>query len=507
MKPEPQTHVCAVITEVSVAAARDAIKQSAAVADMIELRLDYLRDFDFSRPDHLQQLLDENPLPVILTCRDAEEGGMQKIEDDLRYRLLSAGASQFADYCDIEAAHYERFVRLVPDVSRLIVSHHDFTGTPETIERTYEQLTRLPAAVHKIATRANTLTDALPTFRLLERATVEHRRLIAIAMGESGLITRLLGPSWGSFLTYGALESKRGSAPGQISCDDLRNLYRIGEITRETAVTGIIGKPVGHSVSPAMHNAAFSSQALDYRYLPLEVADLEGFFRRFVRPASRELDWNLRGFSVTIPHKVAVIPLLDEIERTAAAIGAVNTVVVEGERLLGFNTDASGALAPLLRAGDLKGQRCGVIGAGGAARAVTYGLQQHGAIVTIYARDNEKAKILAEFFDCSSSTLDALTADRPEILINTTPVGMLGHGEGESPVPPGALKTARLVYDLVYNPVETQLLKEARAAGCETIGGLEMLIAQAALQFALWTGTRPDAQVMRRSALLALHRP
>ena len=504
--PDRKPKICAVIAEESLAAAKEAIGRAAAVADLIELRLDYLRDFDFSRLDHLRQLLEEKPLPVILTCRDVEEGGVQKIDDELRYRLLCEGARQIADYCDIEAAHYERFVSYSPDISRLIVSYHDFTGTPDTLERIYEQLIRQPAAVCKIATRANTVTDTLMTFRLLRRAAADNRTLLALAMGEAGLITRLLGPSRGSFLTFGALESDRRSAPGQVSCVDLRDLYRLGKITRETTVTGILGKPVGHSVSPAIHNSAFAARGLDFVYLPIEVEDLDEFFTRFVRPASREIDWDMRGFSVTIPHKVAVIPLLDEVDEIAAAIGAVNTVVVDGDRLTGYNTDASGATVPLLGALPLTGRRCGVIGAGGAARAVVYGLCRQGAEVTIYARDREKVKSLAAYFDCSASTLDALEADRPEILINTTPVGMHGHSEEESPVPPDALKTQPVVYDLIYNPVETRLLREARAAGCQTIGGLDMLIAQAALQFELWTGSKPDTQVMKQAALLALRR-
>jgi 3-dehydroquinate dehydratase / shikimate dehydrogenase len=504
MMPEPKPRICAVVAEESVAAATRALERAASEADLIELRLDYLLDFDFCRVDQLRQILGAKPLPVILTCRDINEGGAQKIDDEVRYRLLVEGARQFADYCDIEAAHFEKLATFSPDLSKLIVSYHDYKETPDSVDALYERLTRLPAAIHKIATRANTASDSLFAFQLLERAKKDQKCLIAIAMGEAGLLTRLLGPSRGSWLTYGALEETRQSAPGQVSCADLKTLYRIGNLTGETQITGIIGEPVSHSASPAIHNSAFSALKLDFVYLPIEVDHLGDFFARFVTPSSREMDWNLRGLSVTIPHKVAVMPLLDEVDEVAAAIGAVNTVVVDGGRLLGYNTDASGAMKPLLRALSLKGARCSVIGAGGAARAVLYGLVNQGAEVTVFARDRQKARALADTFQCGLAPLESLERIEADVLINATPIGMQGHSRGHSPVRLAALPPPRVVYDLVYNPLETRLLREARMAGCQTIGGLDMLIDQAALQFELWTGQAPNHDVMREAALKTL---
>jgi len=499
--PDSASQVCAVITEETIDAARAAMKQASAVADLIELRLDYLRDFDFGDASALASLLEGKPLPVIITCRASTEGGRKHVDDKVRLRLLIEGARQFADYCDIEAAHYAQASALSPDISRLIVSYHNFDETPVDIDAVYDRLIVLPAAVHKIVTRANTITDSLAIFNLLERVRGEGRRLIAIAMGQAGIITRVLGPSRGSFLTYGSLASGKESAEGQLTCEELIDLYRIRRLSRGTSITGIIGSPVAHSASPAMHNRAFAELDLDFVYLPFEVNGVDEFFGRFVSPATRELDWNLRGLSVTIPHKSAVIPLLDEVNETASKVGAVNTVVVSEGRLIGYNTDVRGAMEPLEKVCELNGENCGVIGAGGAARAVISGLLERGARVRVFARNSRAAKSMSESFGVAVSPIESLASSDVRVVINTTPVGMRGHSEGSTPLPGDALQGRLIVYDLVYNPLETKLLIDARAAGCRTISGLEMLIAQAALQFELWTGEKPPIGTMRSAAL------
>jgi 3-dehydroquinate dehydratase / shikimate dehydrogenase len=499
--PDTAARVCAVITEQTVSAARARLKQAAQVADMIEVRLDCLQDFDFTRPENLRSLLEEKPLPVIITCRAVAEGGRQMIDDPVRLRLLVEGARNWADYCDIEAAHYEQAERLAPDLSRLILSYHNFEKTPPDLNELYERLCLLPAAVHKIVTRANSVTDTLSVFHLLDRARGDGRNLIALAMGEPGVITRIMGPSRGSYLTYGSMAYGAESAAGQLTCRELKSVYRVHELSRETAITGIIGRPVSGSASPAMHNAAFKALGLDSVYLPIEVDDLADFFSRFVREESRALDWRLRGLSVTIPYKTAVIPLLDEVDETAIKIGAVNTVVIEGGRLKGYNTDVAGAIAPLENVCALNGESCGVIGAGGAARAVVYGLIERGARVTLFARDTVKAQALADSAGIPVYPVESLDASDVRIVINTTPVGMRGHDESASPVLRAALKGRRVAYDLVYNPLETKFLKDARAEGCQTVGGIEMLVAQGALQFELWTGRKAPVELMRDAAI------
>lgn len=497
---ENSTRVCAVITEETIDAARAAIKRAAHVADMIEVRLDYLTDFDFKNLDALRALLQNSSLPAIITCRAISEGGRKKVDDDVRLRLL-AEATRFAEYCDVEASHYEQFLRFSPDTSHLIVSYHDFSGTPANLDAIYDRVTSMPAAVHKIVTRAVNVTDSLASFKLLERARADKRKLIALAMGEAGLITRVLGSAYGSFLTYGSLGTGKESAPGQLSCDELANLYRVHRISRETSVTGIVGSPVAHSASPAMHNRAFAELDLDFVYLPFEVEDLRNFFDHFVRKDIREIGWNLSGLSVTIPHKREVVSLLDEINETARKTGAVNTIVRKDNRLIGYNTDVRGAMEPLERVLPLAGESCAVIGAGGAARAVIFGLIERDARVQVFARNPLRASEVTDSFGVKVSPFESLESSNAQIVINTTPIGMRGHSEGSSPVPRSALAGRAVAYDLVYNPLDTRFLIDARAAGCRTIDGLEMLVAQAALQFELWTGRKPPIDAMRKAAI------
>jgi shikimate dehydrogenase len=264
---------------------------------------------------------------------------------------------------------------------------------------------------------------------------------------------------------------------------------------------GLVGSPVAHSVSPHMHNAAFSARAMDAVYIPLEVGDVRAFILRMAHPRTRELVWNLRGLSVTAPHKSAVMPELDSIEPAAQEIGAVNTIVVEGDALRGYNTDARAALAPLTGLLKLREARVAVVGAGGAARAVLWSLREWCARPTVFARDKERARPTAETFDVPCYALDGARFDNFDLVINTTPLGTRGARETETPVEAFQLRGARAAYDLVYNPRETRFMREARAAGCEIIlGGLPMLVAQAAAQFKLWTGRDAPLEAMTTAA-------
>jgi 3-dehydroquinate dehydratase/shikimate dehydrogenase len=379
---------------------------------------------------------------------------------------------------------------LTPDWSRIIVSHHDFNGVPKDLEEIYERLANSPAAVIKIAVQAYDILDCLPVFQLLDRARSEGREIIAIAMGNAGVATRVLGPSRGSFLTYGTLEDVRATAPGQINARKLRSLYHVDTIDQETMICGLVGLPVIHSVSPRIHNTAFVEERINGVYLPFEVHDAREFCKRMVHPRTRELDWNLRGLSITAPHKQTVMECLDWIEPDAKEIGAVNTVVVENDRLLGYNTDAAGFIDPLLkRFKTLHGARVAIIGAGGAARAAIWALKRRHANVTLFARNPAKAQPLAELFGISCKSLSDASFATYDLVINATPLGSGAHID-QLPATRDQLTGARCVYDLIYNPRDTRLLREAREAGCETLGGLEMLVAQAALQFELWTGKR-----------------
>ncbi len=487
-----QAGICAVITEETMEAARAALREAAACADLAEVRLDYLRDFDFTDPQSLKKLLEDKTIPVIITCRARSEGGRQMVAEDVRLRLLVEGA-QWAEWCDIEYSSFDRVASLSPDYSRMIISYHNFSETPADLENIYAKLSLLPAAVCKIATQANDFADSMTILRLLDRAHGEGRKLIALAMGEAGVITRVMALARGGFLTFGSLGQGRESAPGQLTCRELKQVYRVDYLSPKTTITGIIGKPVSHSASPAMHNAAYGALWLDFVYLPFEVDDLRKFFDT-IRSEP------MRGLSVTIPHKVAVMNFLDEIDETARKIGAVNTIVVRDGRFFGYNTDAAGAMGPLEKICELEGESCAVLGAGGAARAVVYGLVERGAAVTVFARDLGRARPLTESFGVRVLPLAEFSASDARIVINTTPLGMHGHSVGQSAVPRETLRGRSIAYDLVYNPLATRFLYDAKAEGCRIITGLEMLVFQAALQFNLLTGFDVPVELMRRAA-------
>ena len=322
-----------------------------------------------------------------------------------------------------------------------------------------------------------------------------EKPVIILGMGLPGIATRILALSRGALLTFGALKRGAESASGQPTATELRELYRAHQLTKHSEIYGVIGNPIGHSRSPLIHNAALKAVGRDAVYLPLEVDDAPEFIRDFVHPKTKKLDWNLRGLSVTIPHKISVMPHLDFLSPAVQAVGAVNTIIVKGDKLHGDNTDVIGAMKPLEELMDLKGARAAIIGAGGAARAICYGLRQRGASVTIYARDAYKAQTLADEFNAQAASITAFHRNA-DLVINCTPVGMQGHNEGTSPIKADALNNVQLLYDLIYNPLETQLLKDAKAAGCQTLGGMAMLLGQAAEQFRLWTGEEAPLDVM-----------
>ena len=485
------TRICVPVCEKTVEALESAAIRASESADIVELRLDCL-----TAVEGFERVLSRISRPVILTLRPSEQGGYRELDHQTRVSFWTTAPA--TDWWDIESD-----VTPEADWSRVIISHHDFSGVPSDLTQIYERLAATPARVVKIAVQARDVVDCLPVFRLLERARTEGRELIAIAMGNPGLATRVLGPSRGSFLTYAPLAEESATAPGQITAQKIRSVYHVDKIDRETMICGLVGLPVMHSVSPHMHNAAFRGAGMNGVYLPFEVSDVKTFLKRMVHPRTREFDWNLRGLSVTAPHKSAVLECLDWIEPEAKEIGAVNTIVVDDDKLRGFNTDAAGFIEPLREVIALGGLRVAVIGAGGAARAAVWALAKHNATVTLFARDVAKARALGRVFDVSYESLSSASVSGYDLVVNATPLG-----SGELIERTGAtaeqLAGARCVYDLVYNPIETRLLKEACKAGCKTVRGLEMLVAQARNQFELWTGQSPFSEVMYDAAASAL---
>jgi 3-dehydroquinate dehydratase/shikimate dehydrogenase len=326
-------------------------------------------------------------------------------------------------------------------------------------------------------------------------------------MGDIGTPSRILGPKFGAPFTYATFHHERALAPGQLSYEHMMNLYRHNNIKPETAVYGVIADPIGHSLSPQIHNVAFGDKDIDAVYVPFRVpSDTLG---QFIEDVPR---LGIRGLSVTIPHKEAIAKYLTKVDPAVKGIGAVNTVLFKGDEVLGYNTDykaamdclenALGGIAPPNTPSPLKNRKVVVLGAGGVARAVMYGLYRRGAKVTIAGRTRSRAQVLAEQFggrcvDWSARHIDA------DIVINCTPIGMHPNVD-ESPFNKSHLKPSMVVFDTVYNPGSTLLLKEAKAHGCRPVMGTEMFVGQAGLQFSLFTGKQPPLQLMAETLKRAI---
>jgi 3-dehydroquinate dehydratase/shikimate dehydrogenase len=492
--------VCAGTNKLSQSIAR-----AAEIGDLIELRLDCLPED--KRESAWRELVASTSRTIILTLRPAEQGGSDNLSLEGRLQFWSSIENvREGVMFDLELdVITDALANITLDASRVICSHHQFEGVIANIESIYERMAAHPVAVLKIAVHADDATDCLPIFKLIERAQREGREIIAIAMGQAGITTRILGPSRGSFLTFGSLDDETATAPGQLTARELREVYRIDRIDRQTQVFGLIGFPVAHSISPQIHNAAFAETDANAVFIPFEVHDIEAFMGRMVRKASREIDWNVRGFSVTAPHKASVMKHLDWIEPGAQEIGAVNTVVVADDALRGYNTDAPAFLETLRgKVSQIENLRCAIIGAGGAARAVAWGLKNAGAAVSMFARNSATARGIENDFQIAVQELGKANFKGFDVVVNATPLGTLGAHESDTPVHAEELRGVRLAYDLVYNPLETRFMREAKTAGCETMGGLEMLIAQAVAQFKLWTGADPNIATMRIAAAKAL---
>lgn len=498
------TPICVPICAATLAELEAMVVRASSLADIIELRVDCLLEQEVSKfMERVAQIISSVSLPVIITFRPAEEGGHRTLTTLERKEFWQSMKPSPNVLFDIE--YHLATTAAVIRSSNIVCSNHYFEGVPEDMEARYERLAATPARILKIAVHANDTIDCLPVFHLLERAANEGKNLIALAMGEAGLTTRILGPSRGSYLTYGALEVGSGTAAGQPTVEQLRSLYRIDKINRQTQIFGLVGSPVMQSISPHVHNSAFEVEGVDAVYIPFEVKELKGFVERMVRPSSRELDWQLGGLSVTAPHKLSVMEYLDWIDERAREIGAVNTVVLEGDRLRGYNTDVDGFIEPLLAMNVLNGSaRAAVIGAGGAANAALWSLKKEGVDVVLFARDVQKARPLAEKFLLSCEPLDGAKFKDFDVVVNATPLGSLGARQQQTSATTDQLHGVKLAYDLVYNPSETLFMREAKAAGCQTLGGMEMLVAQARRQFKLWTGKDAPGSVMHAAAVRAL---
>lgn len=501
-------------------------------ADLLELRVDRCN----CQPDELAALLHTHPNKLwILTCRSESEGGRDSGTPRQRLDKLLAlakgvdvtldfeldGWLALGDGCttldEIEKVLPNRAAGLSPRdpknssnhpackpdsttvddtrSPRLILSVHDFDGAPEDLEQIVRKVFETqPSAIAKIAFRAQTITES---FRALDLMKAHGARVVAIAMGEEGLWTRVLARKLGAFGTYCSHRDEEATAPGQLSIDTMSDRYRWAALGQNTRVFGVLGEPVQHSMSPALFNHWFERDSLDAVYLPLRVAASGGELARFLDACVARPWLDIGGFSVTVPHKCAALNWVgDTADRLSKTIGAVNTLVFQHGAASGFNTDSYAAIDSMSEAlgcdkSELRGLPVDILGSGGAARAVLAALRDGGCRAVVYGRSAEKTKSVAGSFEATPAAWEDRSKRTGEVLINASSVGMWPN-VADSPMPAHSLKGCRLVFDLIYNPLRTKLLQDTESTGAATLNGLDMFVRQAAAQYELWTGLQPS---------------
>lgn len=460
--------------------------------DLVELRIDCLR-----RDPDLKRILADRPTPLIFTVRRGADGGLWRGPEEKRQALMREAIALGVDYIDLEVDVADKVRRF--GKTKRIVSYHNLKGLPSELEDIAHQCDEKDADVVKVAVTAHSVAEAS---RVLKLATDAPVPMVAIAMGDLGVFTRVLGAKYGAPFTYAGFNPERTFAPGMLPASDLKRDYAYNEINAETEVFGVIGDPIGHSLSPAIHNTAFRQLGLNKVLVPFlipagtAVASLE------------ELAWlGVKGFSVTIPHKEAVLPMLARKDGAVDRIGSCNTMVRQDGEWVGYNTDYRAAMDSLEDAlggrsdnednSPLYEKHVLVLGAGGVARAIAFGLSRRGANVTITNRNEERASTLAEEVGCRTVNWGQRASTICDVIVNCTPVGMHPNVD-DTPVPPAAFARPGMVaFDTVYHPENTMFLKLARERECKTVSGVEMFVLQAAHQFKLYTGQDAPADLMR----------
>ncbi len=462
-------------------------------AELVELRLDYIR-----RAVNVSRLLDGKPCPVIATVRRPKDGGKWMRSEDERLTVIRTAIASGVDYVDLEWDIADKVPRY--GKTRRIISYHNFDETPNNLVSIQRKLQQFDPDIIKIATTANNPIDNIRVLRLCRDSSVPT---VAFCMGEMGVTSRILCGRFGAPMTYAAFHADREMAPGQLTFQQMQEIYRYDEITPSTKILGVIADPVEHSFSPQIHNACLRKAKLDMLYLPFRVP--AAYLNEFVRSCP---EMGIRGLSVTLPHKETILKCINALDDSVAAIRAANTVVFRDGTAKGFNTDSDAAIQCLLEdypfdpdailevEKPLKGIRVCLLGAGGVARAIVFGLKQHGAEVVITARDDRKAEQLADEMKCTRIDWTARQTHGCTVLINCTPVGMFPEMD-HTPYERDWHDRSTLVFDTVYNPERTLFIKQAREAGCQTITGVDMFVRQAADQFELFTGQKPDDETIR----------
>jgi 3-dehydroquinate dehydratase / shikimate dehydrogenase len=495
--PLRMPRVCVAVTGSDPTELMDKAESLVRDSPFLEFRLDYLPRPGLALPK-IKRFLEMFPhAAVIATCRRKASGGKFQGSIASQLDVLSKAAGAGCQLVDVEL---QTAVKCKPEQiqklrsrAALILSFHDFHATKK-LDETLAKMHKTPADFYKVVSTATTLYDNVVMMRFLEKQS-DQDSLVGLCMGEQGIISRVLGVRAGSAFTFAAVSPDEKTAPGQVTAQDLRGVYRIDQVDAATRMYGVVGDPVAHSLSPVIMNTAFRRENVNGVYLALHAKTLKDLLA-----CVREIP--IHGLSITMPYKEAILEHLDNTDSHTTKIGACNTVVrAQDGKLYGFNTDTAGVVRPLEQRIGLEGARVLVLGAGGAARAAVFGLKERGCEVFILNRSMATAQKLAR--RAKARTLKRIDLKKAtfDVIINATPVGM-GNTK-DSPLNENEIN-ARYVFDMIYDPVETRLMKMAKARGAQVIPGIEMFVHQAARQFEIWSGKPAPWDDMLRVVTIAL---
>ncbi|MEC9093414.1 MAG: shikimate dehydrogenase [Planctomycetota bacterium] len=465
-------------------------------AELVELRIDYVL-----RTINLIRVTENRPTQTIITCRRPADGGKWRGNESDRIILLRSAITTGVEYVDLEediADEIKRFGN-----TKRIISYHNLRETPENLEEIHASMQNKDADIIKIATYANSPNDNLRVLNLIKNSPIPT---IAFCMGELGAISRIICRKFGAPFSYAALSSERSVAPGQFTYQEMKKLYRFDKINSNTSFLGVIADPVGHSLSPTMHNELLEKDGINKVYLPIRVP--AEHLDEFMDCVS---EFGITGLSVTIPHKESVLRFVNGLDEDTAGIRAANTIVFKDKTVDAFNTDCKAAMLSLAHEegkfnADLpfKGRRALVLGSGGAAKAMTYGLKTGGANVLISGRNTKTTEKMCVDMKCTPIDWAARHDVEVDYIINCTPAGM--HPDlNSTPYDVERLTAHTLVFDTVYTPQQTLLIKGAQAKGCRTITGADMFVRQAAMQYKLFTSRDPNVAEMKRIFLESIN--
>jgi 3-dehydroquinate dehydratase/shikimate dehydrogenase len=493
--------MCIALQASSPAELMDRINTALRDSTFFEFRLDALPKPLLALPKIKEFLASHREVTAIATCRRKANGGGFTGALAAQFEVLTKAAQAGCQIVDLEIESAEsakavQITHLRHSGAALLISYHDFTRT-RSLEQAADRIEAFKPDFVKIVSTARSLADNLAILRLIEDRSLSAH-VVGIAMGEEGILSRVLGPRAGGSFTFASFSEETETAPGQVDARTLREVYRIEQLDQATRIFGVAGNPIAHSLSPLMHNAAFRREVVNAVMLPLKAKSLDDLLT-----VVRELP--LAGVAVTMPLKQEVLPHLANMDPLTARIGACNTLRTGADgKLYGFNTDVAGVIRPLEKRLRLRGARVAVLGAGGAARAAVFGLVEQGAEVYVINRTHQTAVTLARQAKAKSLKHEAFAKQRFDVLINSTPCGMKGNKQ-TMPIAPSELN-AGLVFDMVYNPIETPLLALARSRGIPVITGVEMFVQQGARQFEIWTGKPAPENEMLRVVEHALRR-